>query len=111
MVKVYKKRLRISSSKFREILRLFLLDIETIKVSKITHISRQGINRIYKYIRLKNARKCYIRIRRNRIRWELFWRKKKDKRDRGAVGKIPVFGLLKRIPKFRGINRNTFIYI
>ena len=52
MVKVYKKRSRISSSKFIEILRLFLLDIETVKVSKITHISRQGINRIYKYIRL-----------------------------------------------------------
>ena len=68
MVNVYKNRSRISSSKFRKILRLFLLDIEAVKVSKIIHISRQGINRIYKYIRLKNARKCYIRIRINRVR-------------------------------------------
>ena len=51
MVKSYQNRSRISEKKFREILRLFLLDIEASKVSEITNISRQAINRIYRYIR------------------------------------------------------------
>ena len=37
MVKSYQKRSRISEKIFREILRLFLLDIEAIKVSVITN--------------------------------------------------------------------------
>jgi len=68
MVNVYKNVRKFHHRNLIEILRLFLLDIEAVKVSKIIHISRQGINRIYKYIRLKNARKCYIRIRINRVR-------------------------------------------
>jgi len=39
-------RSRISEKKFREILRLFCLDIEAIKVAEITHISRPTINKI-----------------------------------------------------------------
>ena len=46
MVKSYKNRSRISAVKFREILNLFLLDIEATKISKITNIFRQAINRI-----------------------------------------------------------------
>ena len=46
MLKSYRKRSRISEKKFREILRLFLLDIEASKVSEITKISRTTINKI-----------------------------------------------------------------
>jgi transposase len=46
MVKQYKKHSRISDKKFREILRLFLLDIEAIKVSEINNTSRPAINRL-----------------------------------------------------------------
>ena len=58
MVKVYKKYSRISTSKFREILKLFLLDIEATKISKITKISRQSINRHLKYICIIIADYC-----------------------------------------------------
>ena len=50
MVRLCKKRSRISEKKFREILRLFLLDIEAIKVSEITKISRSTINKIFMQI-------------------------------------------------------------
>jgi hypothetical protein len=42
MINVYKKHSRISTSKFREILRLFLLDIDATKTSKIMNVSRQS---------------------------------------------------------------------
>jgi len=58
MFKLYKSRSRISDSKFREILKLFLLDIEAIKVSEITKISRPTINKVFHYIRQIIAEYC-----------------------------------------------------
>ncbi|MDR1725990.1 MAG: IS1595 family transposase, partial [Bacteroidales bacterium] len=43
----YLVRSRISEKKFREILRLFCLDIEAQKTSEITQISRQTINKLF----------------------------------------------------------------
>ena len=54
----YQKWSHFSDRKFREILRLFLLDIEATKVSSISNISRQAINRIFKYIRIVIADDC-----------------------------------------------------
>ena len=51
MVNQYKKHFRITDKKFREILRLFLLDIEVTKVSEISNISRPAINRLFTYLR------------------------------------------------------------
>ena len=101
MVNVYKKHSRISSSKFREVLRLFLLDIEATKVSAITNISRQSINRIFRYIRLIIAKECeknvILEVGEIELDESYFGAKRvKGKRGRGASGKIPVFGLLKR---------------
>ena len=50
MIKRYKKHSRISDKKFREILLLFLLDIEATKVSEISNISRPSINRLLTYV-------------------------------------------------------------
>ena len=58
MFKSYKKGSHISRSKFREILRLFLLDIEAIKVSILTKISRPTVNKIYLEIRQIIADDC-----------------------------------------------------
>ena len=58
MVKRYKKHSRISDKKFREILRLFLLDIEATKVSEISNISRPAINRLFTYFRIVIADYC-----------------------------------------------------
>jgi transposase-like protein len=80
-----------------------LLDIEAIKVSKISRISCQRINRIFKYIRLVILELGEIELEESYFGWM-----KKGKRCRGAIGKISVFGLLKRIAKFRSINKNTF---
>ena len=55
MVKRYKKHSRIFESKFREILRLFLLDIEVTKVSEISNISRPAINRLFTYFRIVSS--------------------------------------------------------
>lgn len=51
-------RSRISERKFREVLRLFCLDIEATKVSEITQISRPTINKIFDKIRERIAEKC-----------------------------------------------------
>jgi len=58
MVKRYEKHSRISVSKFREILRLFLLDIEATKVSEISNIYRSAINRLFTYFRTIIAEYC-----------------------------------------------------
>ena len=49
--KLYKNRSRIPDAKFREILQLFLLDIEATEVSEITKILCPTINKIFHYIR------------------------------------------------------------
>jgi len=51
MFKLYKSHSGILAAKFREILKLFLLDIEATKVSEITKISYPTINKVFHYIR------------------------------------------------------------
>ncbi|BAV94277.1 transposase [Ichthyobacterium seriolicida] len=51
-------RSRISEAKFRSILRLFCIDIEAKKVSKLTNVSRYTINKIFDKLRLLIAQKC-----------------------------------------------------
>jgi len=103
MVNMYQKRSRISPSKFREILRLFLLDIEATKVSKITGISRPAINRIYMRIRKKISEYCeansVFEVGEIELDESYFGGKMKGKRGRGSMDKIIVFGILKRNDK------------
>jgi len=101
MVKWYKKHSRISDKKFREILKLFLLDIEATKVSEISNISRPAINRLFTYFRTIIAEYCeensIFETGEIEIDESYFGaRCVKGKRGRGARGKTPVFGLLKR---------------
>jgi transposase len=81
-------------------LKLFLLDIEATKVSKIVNISRQCINRLYKYIREIIATDCeknaILELGEIELDESYFGGKRKGKRGRGARGKVPVFGMLKR---------------
>jgi len=97
-------RSRISEKKFREILRLFCLDIEAKKVSKLTGISRVTINKIFDKLRVFIALKCESESPFDNGEIELdesyFGAKRvRGKRGRGAGGKIPVFGMLKRNSK------------
>ena len=53
----YMIRSRISEAKFRGILKLFCLDIEAVKIAKLSKISRQSINKIIKNIRILNCKR------------------------------------------------------
>ena len=78
-----------------------MLDIEATKVSNISNISRQAINRIFKYIRIVIAAGCEKNAIFDRGEIEIDEsyfgaRRVKGIRGRGAKGKTLVFGMLKR---------------
>ncbi len=54
----YLYRSRISEAKFRQIIRLVALDLEAIKISVLTGISRNSINRILKALRNRITQEC-----------------------------------------------------
>lgn len=107
----YINRSKISEAKFRQILRYFTEDFNSTQTSKLTGISRRTISDIYQKLRLRigslteeeeqlsgeiEADESYFGARRIR-----------GKRGRGAKGKVPVFGLLKRNGKvYTAIVRN-----
>ena len=54
----YIKHTHISERKFKEIIRLFSLDLEANKISEITNISRNSINALLAKIRQRIAELC-----------------------------------------------------
>ena len=94
-------RSRISEKKFREILRLFCLDIEAKQTAEITHVSRPTINKIFNGIRERIAEYCEEEspFTNGEIELDESYfgaRRVRGIRGRGARGKVPVFGMLKR---------------
>ena len=101
MFKPYKKGSHICRRKFLEILKYFCLDIEASKTSKLSGINRTTINKIFLEIRTIVANFCEEKSIFDKGEIELDEsyfgaRRVKGKRGRGANGKIPVFGILKR---------------
>jgi len=97
----YKKHSHISNKKFREIIKYFSLDFSATVTSKLTSISRNTINKIFNQIRLLLFLEGLSLQEREEGEFELdesyFGAKRvRGKRGRGAAGKTPVFGLLKR---------------
>ena len=96
----YSKRSRISESKFREILKYFSMDLSTTQTSQLTGISRRTISDIYQKLRIR----IYDLTQKERMFSgevevdESYFgaRRVRGKRGRGAKGKVPVIGLLKR---------------
>jgi transposase len=93
-------RARISRAKFRQLLRLFALDLTAVQITALTGLNRNTINRYLTLIRQAVAQHCqrespfsgdveldesYFGARRVR-----------GKRGRGAKGKTIVFGVYKR---------------
>lgn len=111
----YIYRSRISEKKFRTILSLFCLDIEAKKVAEICGISRPTINKIFDKLRELIAIDCEKLSPFEHGEIELdesyFGAKRvRGVRGRGAKGKIPVFGMLKRNDKvFTQIIKNCSI--
>jgi transposase-like protein len=96
----YSKKAKISEGKFRELLQLFSLDLEATKISKLTGLNRNTVNRYLKEIRILMAKFCEID---SPFKGEIevdesyFGAKRiKGKRGRGASSKTIVFGILKR---------------
>jgi len=93
-------RSRIAEKKFRQLVRLFAIDLEATKIAQITGISRIAVNRYLKAIR--------VRIAEDSERASPFGgevevdesyfgpRRVRGKRGRGAGGKTIVFGIFKR---------------
>ena len=94
-------RARISEEKFRMILRLFCLDIEAKKVAELTGLNRGSINNIFGKLRKRIAEICEAEspFENGEIELDESYfgaRRVRGIRGRGARGKTPVFGMLKR---------------
>ncbi len=56
----YLHRPRISTKKFREIIRYFSLDLEAMKIAQLTHLNRNTVNKYLLLIRKRIAEACEI---------------------------------------------------
>ena len=96
----YYKQSHISERKFRELLRCFALDLNAKESSQLTGISHVSCKLIYTKLRLRIVKQSVDELASDGV-YELdesyFGAKRvRGKRGRGAAGKTPVFGLLKR---------------
>ncbi|OGD84668.1 transposase [Candidatus Curtissbacteria bacterium RBG_13_40_7] len=96
----YIKRSHVTEKKFRQILRYFTKDYTAEQTADTTGISRITVNRLYAQFRLRIAG---LLERRGKLSGEVEVdesyfgaRRVRGKRGRGAKGKVPVVGLLKR---------------
>ena len=101
MTNKYIQRSRISEPKFREILRLFSMDVDATTIAELVGVSRPTINSIFKAIRRRIAEFCEEEspFRRGEIEIDESYfgaRRVRGIRGRGAKGKHIVFGLIKR---------------
>lgn len=96
----YVKRSHISEKKFRQLVKLFSLDLDAVQISEITHLNRNTVNRYLKAIRTRIAEFCEVESPVNgevEIDESYFGAKRvKGKRGRGASGKTIVFGIFQR---------------
>ena len=96
----YVKGAHISERKFRELVRLFSVDLNASQIANLTGLSRNTVNRYLRAIRVRLAEFCNSR---SPFRGEVevdesFFgaRRVKGRRGRGAYGKTIVFGIFKR---------------
>ena len=92
---------KISEEKFRRIVRLFCLDIKAKKSAELTNLNRSTVNNIYRKLRERIAELCEAESPFTNGEVELDEsyfgaRRVRGIRGRGARGKTPVFGMLKR---------------
>lgn len=96
----YAIRSRISEAKFRQIVRLFALDLEATQITVLTGLNRNTINRYLRGIRQRIAEYCEAQSPFSgevEVDESYFGAKRiRGKRGRGAFGKTAVFGIFKR---------------
>ena len=92
---------KISSRKFREILRYFCIEIDAEKTAYLVNLNRNTVHRIFGKIRERISFLCEAEspFENGEIELDESYfgaRRVRGIRGRGARGKIPVFGMLKR---------------
>ncbi len=96
----YIKKAHISERKFREILMYFSEDETASKTAKYSKVNRNTVNRIYDLIRHRIVEVSLAstpEVGEFEVDESYFGaRRVRGKRGRGAAGKTPVFGILKR---------------
>ena len=96
----YKKRSRVSDAKFRQILKLFCVDLNASQIAELTSLNRNTVNSYLRTFRLRIAEICETQSPYSgEVEVDESWfgaRRIKGKRGRGAYGKTIVFGIFKR---------------
>ena len=96
----YYNRSHISEAKFRQLIKCFAMDLNAYETSQITNISHVSCKKIFNKLRIyiiKNMLNDDISQGEFELDESYFGAKRiRGKRGRGAAGKTPVFGLLKR---------------
>ena len=97
----YIKHTHISERKFKEIIKLFSLDLEAKQISNLTNISENSICKILTKIRIRLSKLCeensYFNKGEIEVDESYFEAKRiKGKRGRGSGSKTKVFGMKKR---------------
>jgi transposase len=92
---------KISEYKIKKILKLFCEDLTAVKAANILKLNRKTINRYYGIFREKimQASKAEMESLGGEIEVDESYfgaKRVRGKRGRGAAGKVPVFGILKR---------------
>jgi transposase-like protein len=97
----YFRRSKLTAAKFRQILRLFALDLTASDAARLTGVSVRSVNDIYLRLRQRLAYECERRrpFKGGEVEIDESYfgpRRVSGKRGRGAGGKTIVFGVFKR---------------
>ena len=93
------KNSKLTNRQLNELAKYFALEVPASRAAKVMGINRHSAERVYQVIRRCLARECELH---NPLGGEVecdesyFGGRRKGPRGRGAAGKVPVFGLLKR---------------
>ncbi len=96
------KNSKLTNRQVGRLIDYFVLEVPAIKASKMLSINRHSGERIYAIIRINIARECEKQSPLGgevEVDESYFGGKRKGQRGRGAAGKVPVFGILKRNDK------------
>ena len=93
-------RSNISRAKYRQLVRLFAMDLEATKVAQLAHVSRRTVNRYFHLFRVRMAAACEAAQELSgtvEVDESYFGpRRVRGKVGRGAYKKTIVFGIFKR---------------
>ena len=97
----YYRRSKLPAARFRQILRLFALDLTASDAARLSGVSVRSVNDIYLRLRERLARECERRrpFKGGEVEVDESYfgpRRVRGKRGRGAGGKAIVFGISKR---------------